>query len=220
MPEPDLAGWHGVPAPEPVALSGRYARLEPLEVRHAPDLWAAVRGMPELFEFLPDPPPHDEAGVRAWVEATRARTDLLMWAVVDQRSGRAGGRQALMRIDPANGVAEIGHILWGGGVARTRVATEALALHAGHLFDGLGYRRLEWKCDARNEPSRRAAVRLGFHAEGIFAQHMVVKGRNRDTAWFAMLDRDWPAQRDRFAAWLDPANFDPDGRQLTPLTRG
>jgi RimJ/RimL family protein N-acetyltransferase len=220
MAEPDLAAWHGVPAPEPIVLSGRYGRLEPLEARHAPDLWAVQRGSPELLEFLPDPPPHEETEVRAWVEATVARTDLLMWAVLDQGSGRAGGRQALMRIDPANGVAEIGHILWGAGVARSRVATEAIALHAGYLFDALGYRRLEWKCDARNEPSRRAAVRLGFRFEGVFAQHMVVKGRNRDTAWYAMLDRDWPAQRERFAAWLEPANFEPDGRQRTALQRG
>ena len=201
-------------------LAGRYVRLEPLAIEHAADLWAAIRGQDALFEFLPDPPPRDATEVRAWVEATAARADLLMWAVVDRATGRAGGRQALMRMDPANGVAEVGHILWARGVARTRLATEAIALHAGYLFDDLGYRRLEWKCDARNEPSRRAAVRLGFTPEGVFAQHMVVKGRNRDTAWFALLDRDWPAQRSRLEAWLEPANFDPVGQQRRPLARG
>jgi RimJ/RimL family protein N-acetyltransferase len=116
-------------------------------------------------------------------------------------------------------VIEIGHVLWGPEIARTRVATEALGLYAAHAFDVLGYRRFEWKCDARNEPSRRAALRFGFTYEGTFRQHMVVRGQNRDTAWFAMTDGEWPGIRARLAAWLEPSNFDQAGRQGTPLAR-
>ena len=134
--------------------------------------------------------------------------DPLFHAVVDRGSGRCEGRQAYLRITPEHGVIEIGHVLWGPAIARTRVATEALFLYAAHAFEALGYRRFEWKCDAGNEPSRRAALRFGFAYEGTFRQHMVVKGRNRDTAWFAMTDGDWPQVRARLPAWLDPSNFD------------
>ncbi len=122
-----------------------------------------------------------------------------------------------MRIDRTHGVIEIGNILWGPAIARTRVATEALFLTATYVFETLGYRRFEWKCDDENEPSKRAAMRFGFSFEGVFRQHMVVKGRNRDTAWFAMLDADWPRIRRSFEAWLARENFDADGRQLTRL---
>jgi RimJ/RimL family protein N-acetyltransferase len=130
---------------------------------------------------------------------------------------RAGGRQALMRITPEHGVIEIGSILWGPGVARTRLATEALHLFARHAFDDLGYRRFEWKCDALNAPSRRAALRFGFSFEGVFRQHMVVKGQNRDTAWYAIVDADWPRINAGMAAWLDPGNFGSDGLQRRSL---
>jgi RimJ/RimL family protein N-acetyltransferase len=122
-----------------------------------------------------------------------------------------------MRITPEHGVIEIGHILWGPAIARSRVATEALFLWAAYVFETLGYRRFEWKCNARNEPSIRAARRFGFTYEGTFRQHLVVKGENRDTSWFAMLDGEWPALRDAYARWLDPANFDADGGQRTRL---
>jgi RimJ/RimL family protein N-acetyltransferase len=122
-----------------------------------------------------------------------------------------------MRIDPANGVVEVGNILLAPRLQRTTAATEAMYLMASHIFDRLGYRRYEWKCNAENLPSRRAALRLGFTFEGIFRQHMVVKGRNRDTAWFSMLDREWPARKRAFESWLDPANFDPQGSQRQAL---
>jgi RimJ/RimL family protein N-acetyltransferase len=146
-----------------------------------------------------------------------ATDDLLFYAVIDARTGRAGGRQALMRITPEHGVIEIGSILWGPRIARTQIATEALYLFARHAFDDLGYRRFEWKCDALNEPSRRAALRFGFTFEGVFRQHMVVKGKNRDTAWYAMTDADWPRIGAGTKEWLGPGNFDRSGRQRRPL---
>ncbi len=217
--DPDLTAWAGPPEPAPVTLEGRYARLEPLAPAHADDLFDAVADHPELYRYLHEHPPRTQADMAEWVARTVVRRDLLMWAVLDRATGRAGGRQALMRIDAANGVVEVGSILWGPAVAGTRIATEALALQAAHVFDDLGYRRLEWKCDSANAASRAAAARFGFGFEGLFAQHQVVKGRNRDTAWFALLDHQWPAARARLDAWLDPDNFDDEGRQRTRLAR-
>jgi RimJ/RimL family protein N-acetyltransferase len=207
------------PRPERRVLEGRYVRLEPLAEEHAAALAEAVMGpdAPERFRFLPDEPPADVAAVADWVRAKRMADDPLFFACVDRASGRAVGRQSLMRITPEYGVIEIGHILWGAPMARSRLATEALALTASYVFDTLGYRRFEWKCDALNAPSRRAALRFGFEFEGIFRQHLWVKGRNRDTAWFAMLDGDWPRLRAGYAAWLAPDNFDAAGRQRRAL---
>jgi RimJ/RimL family protein N-acetyltransferase len=137
--------------------------------------------------------------------------------VVDKATGRAEGRASLMRIDPAHGVIETGSILFGPRLARTRGATEAIHLLGSYVFDDLGYRRFEWKCNALNEPSRRAALRLGFTYEGLFRRHMVVKGESRDTAWFAMVDTEWPRLKAALEAWLEPSNFDSDGRQLRAL---
>jgi RimJ/RimL family protein N-acetyltransferase len=202
-----------------MVLEGRYARLEPLDPgRHGADLHAATfaPGHEERLRYLPSVPRQPD-GYAAWLAATAAAVDPLVFAVVDRATGRCGGRQALMRIVPEHGVIELGGILWGPAVARTRVATEAFALAAGYAFDGLGYRRLEWKCDADNAPSRRAAARFGFAYEGTFRQHMVVHGRNRDTAWFALLDHEWPAARAALEAWLEPGNFDAEGRQRRSL---
>jgi RimJ/RimL family protein N-acetyltransferase len=149
----------------------------------------------------------------AWLARSAASDDFLFHAVIDAASGRCQGRQALMRIVPEHGVIEIGSILWGPAIARTRVATEAFYLAARYVFEGLGYRRFEWKCNALNEPSRRAAARFGFTYEGTFRQHMLVKGENRDTAWFSIIDREWPALRQAFERWLEPSNFDAEGRQ-------
>jgi RimJ/RimL family protein N-acetyltransferase len=143
--------------------------------------------------------------------------DYLFHTVVDRASGRAIGRQSLMRVVPEHGVIEIGNILWGPQMARSRLSTEAFYLAARYCFDTLGYRRFEWKCNDRNEPSKAAALRFGFTFEGLFRQHMVVKGANRDTAWFAMLDHEWPAIRAGFERWLDPSNFDAEGRQRSRL---
>ncbi len=208
--------------PERVVLAGRYARLEPLDPdRHGAALHAATfAGDAEArLRYVPAVPAEPVA-YRGWLEALAASEDPLHVAVIDLASGRCEGRQALMRIVPEHGVIEVGHVLWGPAIARTRVATEALALCAGYAFDALGYRRLEWKCDARNAASRHAAARFGFTYEGTFRQHMVTQGRNRDTAWFALLDHEWPSRRAALGAWLDPENFDADGRQRVALARG
>ena len=158
--------------------------------------------------------------MRAWITGQQELADPIVFAVVDRASGRAGGWQQLMRIEPAHGVIEIGYIYWGPDVARTRLATESVFLLARHIFEDLGYRRFEWKCNDRNEPSKRAAARFGFTYEGLFRQHMIVKGENRDTAWFSMLDSEWPARKAGFELWLDPANFDEAGEQRNKLQPG
>lgn len=213
--QPALPG----PRPARVVLGGRYTRLEPLAAAHAPGLFAASTGTgaEARFAYLFDVPPASSAEMVAWIAKAGAGADPLFSAVVDLASGRAAGRQALMRITPEHGVIEIGNILWGPAIARTRVATEALYLAARHVFEDLGYRRFEWKCNNLNEPSKAAARRFGFAYEGLFRQHMWVKGANRDTAWFAMLDSEWPRLRREYDRWLDPANFDAEGRQKSKL---
>jgi RimJ/RimL family protein N-acetyltransferase len=207
--------WSSRPRPERAPLEGRYCRLEPLEPqRHGEQLFEAsmAPGAEERFRYLFEAPqPRKE--FEGWLARSATSEDPLYFAVIDTASGRCEGRQALMRIVPEHGVIEIGSILWGPAIARTRVATEALYLFAHYSFDELGYRRFEWKCNALNEPSRRAAARVGFTFEGIFRQHMVVKGESRDTAWFSIIDNEWPALRQVFERWLDPANFDLKGRQ-------
>src|SRR5262245_30220492 len=146
--------------------------------------------------------------------------DPLFFAIGDNTTARALGYASFMRIDPSHGVIEVGSILFTPALQRTAAATEAMYLMARHVFEDLGYRRYEWKCNAKNEPSRRAAVRLGFTFEGIFRQHMVVKGHNRDTAWYSMLDSEWPARKTAFERWLDPSNFDAQGQQRRALERG
>ena len=207
------------PKPERVALEGRYARLEPLGAAHAPALLkaSAGEGAAARFAYLPAEPPRDLADIELWISRAAAGGDRLYSAVIDRASGQAAGRQALMRIDPANGVIEIGDILWGPAMARSRISTEALYLAARHVFDDLGYRRFEWKCNDLNEPSKAAARRFGFLFEGVFRQHMWVKGANRDTAWFSMLDAEWPGFKREYERWLEPANFDGAGRQRSKL---
>jgi RimJ/RimL family protein N-acetyltransferase len=199
-----------------VVLEGRYARLEPLSPAHAEGLMAASAD-PASFDYLFDVPPQDLEDLKAWIRQKAASEDPLFHAVIDKATGLAGGRQTLMRITPEHGVIEIGNILWGAPIRRTRVATEALYLAAKYVFEDLGYRRFEWKCNDRNEPSKRAARRFGFSFEGVFRQHMWTKGANRDTAWFAMLDREWPAIRAAYERWLDPSNFDAAGGQRSRL---
>ena len=208
--------------PSRVTLEGRYVRLEPLGPQHAADLYAASTpaDAEQRFAYLFESPPASQAAMLGWIEKVAADVDPMLFAVVDKATGRAGGRQALMRIVPEHGVIEIGSIYWGPGIARSRRATEALYLFARHIFEDLGYRRFEWKCNARNEPSKRAAERFGFTFEGIFRQHMIVKGENRDTAWFSMLDTEWPARKAAYERWLNPANFDATGRQLSALRFG
>lgn len=215
----DLSHWKGAPRPERVVIDGRYVRLEPLDpAKHGDDLFVSAQadGADSRFRYLFEDAPADRAAFDAWITKAAAGTDPFFYAVIDKRTGRAEGRQSLMRIDPVFGVIEIGNILWGPAIARSRVATEALYLFAKHAFD-LGYRRFEWKCNNLNEPSKRAAERFGFTFEGIFRQHMVVKGKNRDTAWFAIIDQDWPRLKAGYEAWLKPENFDAKGQQLGKL---
>jgi RimJ/RimL family protein N-acetyltransferase len=207
------------PRPTRVVLDGHWCRLEPLDpARHGDTLFAAsmAPGAETRFRWLFEAPqPRDVFD--AWLARMAASDDPLVFAVIDRATGRCEGRQSFMRITPEHGVIEIGSILWGPAIARTRVATEALYLFARHAFETLGYRRFEWKCDARNAPSIAAAGRFGFEHEGVFRQHMVVKDDSRDTAWFAMLDRDWPRLRAAFDTWLAAGNFDADGRQRERL---
>jgi RimJ/RimL family protein N-acetyltransferase len=216
----DLSEWRGVPRPERRVLDGRFARIAPLAiVQHEAQLFESARapGAEGRFAYLFDDVPADVAAFRTWMTWAIDTDDPLFFAVIDKATGRAEGRQALMRIDPAHGVIEIGHILWGPAIARTRVATEAFYLSAAYVFDLLGYRRFEWKCNDLNLPSKRAARRFGFTFEGVFRQHMVIKGQNRDTAWFSMTDAEWPPLKTSYQAWLADDNFDGDGRQRRSL---
>ena len=209
--------WSPVQPPAREPIVGERVRLEPFAEEHRDALYESVHaeGDPNLWRYM-FYGPFTKPEWDAWFAANAATDDPLFYAVVD-RSGTPVGQMSYLRIEPAMGVIEIGQIALGPALQRTPAATEAVYLMARHAFDDLGYRRFEWKTDSFNARSRRAAERLGFTFEGIFRQHMVVKGRNRDTAWFAMLDGEWPAIRAKFEAWLDPSNFSPDGRQLTPL---
>jgi RimJ/RimL family protein N-acetyltransferase len=208
----------GFPFPQRQVIPGRTVRLEPLGLEHAKTLYEASHPHPERFEYLFETAPENQGEIEEWISAAQERQDPMFFAVVDNQTNRAEGRQALMRIDSANGVLELGSIYWGPSMTRRVQATEAFFLAARYVFDHLGYRRLEWKLNASNKPSHRSAKRFGFTYEGVFRQHMIVKGKNRDTAWYAMLDSEWPNLRAEFERWLDPSNFDDTGKQLTPLS--
>jgi RimJ/RimL family protein N-acetyltransferase len=217
-----VTDWAARPFPERRLISGRYVRLEPVTTDHAAGLHRALAGPDDdaLWTYRPGERPADLAAMTALVAAAEAATDTVTWAVVPDGSGPQG-LASLMRVDPAQGSVEVGSIIFSRALQRTRAATEALALLGGYVFDGLGYRRFEWKCDSLNEPSRAAAHRLGFGYEGRFRQALVYKGRNRDTDWFSIVDHEWPSVRAAYDAWLDPANFDEDGdqrRRLSVLT--
>ncbi|HMJ34147.1 MAG TPA: GNAT family protein [Baekduia sp.] len=219
----DLAGWTPARRPDATRLVGARVRLDPLDAeRHAGDLFAAAHGPgadPRLWDHLGYGPFAGVAALRAHLAAQQRSEDPRFYAVVDLATGRAAGVVSFLRVDPAHGTIEIGHIWFGGPLQRTPQATEAVHLLARHAFDTLGHRRLEWKCDAANGRSQAAAQRFGFTYEGTFRQHQIVKGRNRDTAWYSIVDGEWPAIDAAFAAWLAPANFDADGRQRASLAR-
>ena len=199
-------------------MAGRTVTLEPLDAtRHAAPLWRAVEGHDGVWQWLFDGPFPTEAEFTADIAQKQAAADRIFYAIIPAEAGAAVGYASYLRIEPAHGIIEVGNILLSPALQRTTAATEAMYLMARHIFDNLGYRRYEWKCNAENAPSRRAAQRLGFTFEGIFRQHMVVKDRNRDTAWFAMLDHEWPARKRAFEAWLDPANFDNENSQYKSL---
>ena len=204
--------------PEAVRLKGRFCRIEKLDVvRHAESLWQAVKGHDDLWVYMGYGPFGDEQSFLRWMEERVVALDPFAYAVIDVASERAVGTVTLMEIRPAMGVIEMGSIVYTPLLQRTPAATEAQYLMARYVFDDLGYRRYEWKCNALNAPSRHAAERLGFTYEGTFRQHMIVKGRNRDTAWYAMTDGEWPAVKASFEAWLKPENFDEGGRQKRRL---
>ncbi|GAA4399412.1 GNAT family protein [Fodinibacter luteus] len=212
-PVPD---WQARPWPSGATLRGRTAVLEPLHARHVEDLTAAWAGTDDAhWTYLPMERPDGRAAVGDVVAAMVEDPGTVAYAVIV--SGRACGVLSLMRIDPDHGVVEVGAVVFGTPLVRTIASTEAHRLVLGHVFDDLGYRRVEWKCDALNAPSRAAALRLGYTFEGVFRQAVVTKGRNRDTAWFSVVDVEWPRVRARLDAWLDPANVDAAGRQRRPL---
>ena len=208
------------PALQPYAISlcGRFGSVERLVAsRHGDALWKQLEGPDRLWTYMAYGPFADKPTFSAWLAAREKLTDPFYFAVVD-KAGRPLGLATLMSIRPDMRVIEVGHILLGPALQRSALATEAQYLLARYAFETLGYRRYEWKCDSLNAPSRRAALRLGFAFEGIFRNHMIVKGRNRDTAWFAITDADWPARKAAFERWLDTANFDADGRQRVRLS--
>ena len=208
------------PAARPVAttLIGRYCTLRPLDpARDAALLYERTHGPDDaaLWAYLPYGPFADAAAFRTWTEANSASTDPLFFAI--EVDGKIAGQASFLRITPEHRVIEVGHILYSPLLQRTPAATEAMYLMARHAFDTLGYRRYEWKCNDLNAPSRAAALRLGFAYEGTFRQHLIVKGRNRDSAWYSMLDTEWPACKAAFERWLEAANFDAQGRQRASL---
>jgi RimJ/RimL family protein N-acetyltransferase len=214
--------WTHSRRPDKAPLKGTRVRLEALDPeRHGPQLFAGSHEEDgsgnSLFRYLPYGPFAGVDEFKAWLEQRAETADPLFYAVVDTATDTARGMASYLRMVPEHGVIEIGHIWFSPALQRTREATEAIYLMSRHAFDDLGYRRLEWKCDALNEASRQAAARFGFTYEGTFRQHLVVKGRNRDSAWFSIIDSEWPRIRAAFAAWLATENFDDAGVQRRSL---
>ncbi|MDF1856133.1 GNAT family protein [Pseudooceanicola sp.] len=219
---PIIEGWQAPPLPEGPVLEGRYAALEPMRAdSHAALIYREMQGHDWLWDYISFGPFASASQYHRWMRGAEGQPDPHFLAIRDKDRGIWGGVAAFMRIKPAMGVVEVGSITFAPALQGARAATEAMALMMGWVFDA-GYRRYEWKCDALNRPSRRAAQRLGFSYEGTFRQHMVIKGRNRDTAWFAVTDQEWPALKEAFSVWLNPSNFDAEGQQrerLSDLTR-
>jgi RimJ/RimL family protein N-acetyltransferase len=211
------------PFPEQLTLRGRSISVTPLDPAvHADSLWEKTGGAQNatLWDYMPDGLFPERRPFDEHLAKKAASSDPMFFAIVDNASGEAVGMASLMRIDAKNRVIEVGGIMYSAALQRRHGGTEAMYLLARYIFDDLGYRRYEWKCNALNSPSRAAALRYGFSFEGVFRQHMIVKGRNRDTAWFSMLDSEWPARRQAFENWLRPENFDEKGGQMTRLGSG
>jgi RimJ/RimL family protein N-acetyltransferase len=219
QPIGDPVDWVPGPALEPVTLTGRTCRLEPLAERHVDGLYSALclYSPPHIWTYLFSGPFEDRDSFAGYV-AHLLQQPATIPLVVLLPDSTPVGIATWLRIDEAMGTAEVGHITYGSALRRTTAATEAMYLMAAHAFDVVGVRRYEWKCDSLNEPSRRAAVRLGFTFEGTFRHAVVYKERNRDTDWFSITDVEWPRVREALRRWLDPENFDDAGRQRTPLT--
>lgn len=212
--------WEPCSHPRGATMQGRLCRLEPIDAsRHVSDLFDAFfQDDGRNWTYLAYGPFAREEGLRKWIADTCVGDDPCFFSIIDEVSSKAVGVASYLRIDPANGVIEVGHIHFSPLIQGTSIATEAMYLMMRQVFDELGYRRYEWKCDSLNRPSCAAARRFGFTFEGIFRQAIMYKQRNRDTAWFAIIDRDWPTIKSVFEAWLDPENFDPDGRQHSRLS--
>jgi len=215
-PVPDWTGCAPIPR---TPMHGRTCDVIPLEPAHAPALHAAFSKdkTGTLWTYMPTGPFDTEADYSAWVEDAYKSKDPLFFTIIDRETRRPVGVASFLRIQPENGVVEVGFITFSPALQRTPMATEAMYLMMKRVFSELGYRRYEWKCDALNAPSRKAAARLGFQYDGLFQQALVYKGRNRDTAWFSVLDGDWPDIQKAFETWLDPDNFDAQGQQKTAL---
>jgi RimJ/RimL family protein N-acetyltransferase len=204
--------------PDAVVLEGRYGRVEKLDpASHGAHLWEAIRDHTPLWTYMSYGPFAGPSEFSTWLDERAKLQDPYSYVAIERASGRAIGIATLMEIRPAMRVVEVGHIVYAPALQRTPLATEVQYLLARYIFETLGYRRYEWKCNALNAASRKAALRFGFAFEGVFRAHMISKGRNRDTAWYAMLEDEWPARKRAFEQWLDPANFDPEGRQRTSL---
>ena len=215
---PPVPDWTPAPLPTGEGLTGRYARLKALDAdRHAALLFKAFDGHDAVWTYMPDGPFASAAQFHRWMREATARDDILFYAIFDQVTGEYGGFASYLRMKPASGSIEVGYIAMSPQLQRTRAASEAIYLMMKWAFEA-GYRRFEWKCDALNAASRRAAQRFGLSFEGIFRQATVVKGRNRDTAWFAAIDTEWPALKEAFEFWLSPANFDAERQQRERLS--
>lgn len=214
---PPVENWTPPPRPDVPVLEGRYARLEKLRAGdHAALLFRAFSGDDALWDYMPQGPFSSATQYHRWAREAESAEDTVFYAIQNRETGKFEGIASYLRIAPEAGSIEVGNICFGRALQRTRAATEAMFLMMQWAFEA-GYRRYEWKCNALNAPSRRAAQRLGFSYEGIFRQAVVVKGRNRDTAWFAAIDTEWPALKEAFTVWLAPANFDAQGRQKERL---
>ncbi|MBV9913883.1 MAG: GNAT family N-acetyltransferase [Sinobacteraceae bacterium] len=212
--------WTERPRPARVVLQGQYSRIEPVDVaRHAADLFEAYMEAPDgrYWTYLFSERPEAAESFSAYLSNLSRSQDPLHYTILDAAANRAVGTAALMRIEPVHGVIEVGSITFAPRMQGTRIGTEAMYLLARYVFDELGYRRYEWKCDSLNAPSRRAALRYGFSFEGIFRQAILYKGRNRDTAWYSIISPEWPLLRAAFESWLQPTNFDEAGRQKRSL---
>ena len=217
-----VPGWQPCDHPRGARMQGRLCRLEPIDAeRHGAGLFAAFSAdsARRNWTYMPYGPFATEGDLRDWISSTCLGDDPCFFAIVDTASGEPAGVASYLRIEQGVGVIEVGHIHFSPRMQGQPIATEAMYLMMRQVFETWGYRRYEWKCDALNQPSRSAAERLGFAFEGIFRQATMYKGRNRDTAWYAILDREWPAAKAAFEAWLDPANFDAAGRQKTRLSQ-
>ena len=215
---PVMPDWTPRAQPSGVTIKGRFCQLEPIDAnKHAADLFAAYRTAPQGWTYMVAGPFEREEDYRAYAETIAKSTDPRHYAVIDLKTGKAVGTLSLMRIDPNNGVIEVGNVMFSPLLQQTPISTEAQYLLMAYAFDQLGYRRYEWKCDALNAPSRTTADRLGFTFEGVFRQAVIYKGRSRDTAWFSIIDAEWPKVKAGFESWLAADNFTPDGKQKQSL---